>query len=371
MFFEEQDIVNQTEYKELLKLVGSLSNMFSQSSTPYLYYRVAEKVFCQSFGSDDLSRSDVAIDTKFKKSGIGLKTFLKKNDKTLQKIAEFNKDKFFYENLSTEQKIRKIAELRNERIIFSKNLYSLNDFIYHCVLRDEGKFYIFEEKMNLIDLENIKNIKSNSSSIKFDDGICEYSFNLSKSTLLKRFNTFNILDSFDVDIIDNPLEALKELLDYNKLNLNNKKIISTIYLPLYGKEHMVYEKSGLNQWNAKGRKRDINEVYIPIPIKIHKINSTFFPKRDESFNLILPDGKVLKSKVCQENSKALMSYSNKELGKWILRDVLSLKEGELLTYAKLQVLGIDSVRIDKLTNGNYEINFAKNGSYEEFIKEFR
>lgn len=61
-----------------------------------------------------------------------------------------------------------------------------------------------------------------------------------------------------------------------------------------------------------------------------------------------------------------MSQSNKELGKWVLRDVLKLKEGELLTYDKLQTIGIDSVRIDKISDSEFEINFAKIGSYENF-----
>ncbi len=74
----------------------------------------------------------------------------------------------------------------------------------------------------------------------------------------------------------------------------------------------------------------------------------------------------MQSKVCQDNNKALMSYSNKELGQWILRNVLNLKEGELLTYDKLKLLGIDSVRIDKISNLEFEINFAKVGSYENF-----
>ena len=64
-----------------------------------------------------------------------------------------------------------------------------------------------------------------------------------------------------------------------------------------------------------------------------------------------------------------MSYSNKELGNWILRDVLKLDEGKLLTYEKLQILGIDSVRIDKINGELYEINFAKNGSYDNFIND--
>lgn len=64
-----------------------------------------------------------------------------------------------------------------------------------------------------------------------------------------------------------------------------------------------------------------------------------------------------------------MSYSNKELGNWILRDVLKLEEGKLLTYERLQIFGIDSVRIDKINNELYEINFAKNRSYDNFIDD--
>ena len=142
----------------------------------------------------------------------------------------------------------------------------------------------------------------------------------------------------------------------------------TIYLPLYGRDHTVFEKSGLNQWNAKGRLRDKNEVYIPIPAIIHRKYPSFFPARDVSFNLKLPDGKIMQSKICQDGGKALMSYSNKELGEWILRKVLKLNEGELLTYEKLQILGIDSVRIDKIGELDFEINFASSGSFDRFIE---
>lgn len=66
--------------------------------------------------------------------------------------------------------------------------------------------------------------------------------------------------------------------------------------------------------------------------------------------------------------KALISYSDRELGCWILRDVLKLHEGELLTYEKLQILGVDSVRIDKIDDLTYEINFVSSGSYDKFLE---
>lgn len=133
---------------------------------------------------------------------------------------------------------------------------------------------------------------------------------------------------------------------------------------------MFFEKSGLNQWNAEGRQRDSNEVYIPIPAEIHHFFPAFFPDRDTPFTLRLPDGRQMQAKICQDNGKALMSYSNKELGQWILRDVLGLNEGELLTYDKLQTIGIDSVRIDKISDDQFEINFSATGSYDNFKKNF-
>ena len=62
MFYDIQENNQQIEYENSLKIIGSLSNLFSNSTTPYLYYRIAEKIFCNSFFANDLSRGDVALD---------------------------------------------------------------------------------------------------------------------------------------------------------------------------------------------------------------------------------------------------------------------------------------------------------------------
>ena len=238
------------------------------------------------------------------------------------------------------------------------------------MLRDEGKFKIFEEAMDRVDIENIRNIKANKSSIVFDDGIHDYSFLLSKSTLTKRFKTENILFEFDVDILEDPLIELQKCLVKEIVVAKQKaKIEEAIFLPLYGRKQTVFEKSGLNQWNAGGRDRHHDEVYIPVPIVIHQLFPDFFPDRDTPFNLKFPDGESVTAKICQENGKALMTQSNRKLGKLILRDGLKLSIGELATYEKLQLLGIDSVRIDKISHSEFEINFSRNGSHEDFINK--
>lgn len=367
IFFPSQPKQQQIEYKKFLKIAGCLSNLFSDSPVPYLYYRIAEKIFCKSFQAEDLSRSDVSSDAKKDKLGIGLKTFLAGNSKTYQKVAEFNSDRSLYENLNAEKLVLKIAELRNARINFTEKVHGLKSSIYHCVLRDKGKFLLFEELMNKIEIGNIKNIKKNKGSISFQDGINDYSFLVSKSTLTKRFITESALHKFDVEILKDPLAELEKLLNIKGLGFEREvKIKQTVFLPLYGRKQTVFEKSGLNQWNAGGRPRDPNEVYIPIPAEIHHSFPEFFPDRDTPFMLRLPDGRQMQTKTCQDNGKALMSYSNRELGQWILRDVLGLKEGELLTNEKLKTVGVDSVRIDKISDNQFEINFSATGSYDDF-----
>ena len=81
MFLKNQPKDNITEYYNLLKIVGGLSNLFSDSNVPYLYYRAAENIFCKAFEADNLSRGDCSADAAKNSMGIGLKTFLNNNGK--------------------------------------------------------------------------------------------------------------------------------------------------------------------------------------------------------------------------------------------------------------------------------------------------
>ena len=64
-------------------------------------------------------------------------------------------------------------------------------------------------------------------------------------------------------------------------------------------------------------------------------------------------------KLCQDEGKALMSNPNSELGEWLLREVLRLEENELLTYEKLEELGVESVLFEKNQEGLYKLDFIK------------
>jgi len=264
-------------------------------------------------------------------------------------------------------------KLRNERIDTTKRIFGLDDIIYHCITRQVGKILVYETPTPLISIAGIKDLKVNGNTIQFTDPSAEYSFNVAKSTLYKRFVTpDNGFLEVPVRILEDPFDQIEKLISETGIIFAPIRVYPHVFLPLYsmrGGTKNVPDKSGLNQWNASGRPRDPNEIYIPIPAWIHRKFPNFFPARDQAFELTLPDRKVLSAKVCQDNSKALMSNPNSALGQWLLRDVMNLKERELLTYEKLQAIGLDTAVIYKIDNETFDIDFTRIGSYEKFLND--
>lgn len=385
MFYNLQMESERKEYLELLEVIGSLSSLFSESKEPYLYYRAAENIFCRAFKAENLSRGDVSVDATKNKIGIGLKTFIHGNGRTLQKIAEFNSKSELYLNQDPRDAVEIISNMRNDRMAFTERAHGLNEMIYHVVTRKENSFHIYEEPMYRVDLSTIRDIKENKNSIFFRDKYFEYNFYKPKSTLFKRFITESALKSINVTTLNDPFaflldkrvratHAFREITDM----VSKEKNRESIYLPLYSsREFEVHKKSGLNQWNASGRIRHPDELYIPIPAWIHRDFSGFFPfnpqldRESQPFSLRLPNHEEISAKVCQQGGKALMSNPNKLLGKWLLRDVLQVPRGKLVTYKMLEHIGVDSVVITKNSKHNYAINFASIGSYEVFEGEYR
>jgi len=375
-FLDTQTKPQVDEYKSLLAMVGSLSNLFSDNSIPYLYYRVHENVFCRAFKADNLSRSDCSADARKNKQGIGLKTFYENNGRTMQKIAEFNKARNIYKkHLSNHKRlILEIAKIRNKRIEATKAVHGINSILYHCVSRKSGRLLVYEQDMDTIDINKIKISKSagGQNIIYFTDNKDEYSFNISKSTLFKRFCTPSNCIKVAVEIISDPFDLLSAFFRDNESAGIISEQKQSVILPLYSssKGKVVSKKSGLNQWNAGGRARKEREVYIPIPAWIHQAFKGFFPGRDVPFKLKLPNGKTIDAKVCQDNSKALMSNPNTDLGEWLLDDILKIAPGKLVTYALLEEIGVDSVEVEKESDNLFSIYFKDIGSYEDFVEQY-
>lgn len=382
MFYINQSDKEKQQYKEMLKVVGGLSKLFSESTVPYLYYRAAENIFCRAFDAENLSRGDISFDAYKGDIAIGLKTFVHGNSK-FEKVAEFNKDIDSFQNLSPLPKVKRVSELRNNRIKVTERAHNTNEDLryYHLLTRKKnGTFNIYEEKMDLVDIDNIQVDTKNSTSknILFTDGKHEYKFYIAKSTLYKKFTLGEPLESFEVEILDDPFEFLlgdKAKEEY--LIHEEEEIYEQVVLPLYSaRSGQVELKSGLNQWNAGGRDRNEDEVYVPIPSWIHKKFEGFFPYNpvtDEkgSFNLVLPNGNTLSASICQSGGKGFMSNPNKELGNWILRTVLKVPIGKLVTKQYLEEIGIDSVIVYKIDDNTFKMNFATTGTYDDFEEEYK
>lgn len=382
-------------YFEMLQLMASISRLFSESPTPYLDYRLTENLFCKYYQAQNDARSCTAYDARLANVGIGIKTFGINKGTSVEKIAEFNKLKPKLDELAGYDLARQIALFRNERMAFSNSTYDVNETQYHIVGRQNGCLKVFNTPYEMVSIDAICDIEDKEASISFNDGINEYSFNKSKSVLLKRFYLPRDYVEVPVTILEEPLELLALLLknqaDIIPIN-NNLHVISKpiqalyadvkgydyVILPLYSNRGVPHipERSGLNQWNAKGRSRDINEVYIPIPKYVHKLYPEFFPGRDIPFELILPDGQSLSAKICQDGGKALMSNPNAALGEWILRKVLRKPIGEVVTIDDLNTYGIDSVKIisthmlNNIGEPIFKIMFADMGyeDYSSFIE---
>ena len=383
-FFFKQDEESRKLYTDLLKMMGLLSNLFAESKNPFLYYRAMENIFCKAFNADNLSRSDVSADAGKNGIGIGLKTFLQNNGNTFQKIAEFNKESYLLRDLTGTDLVRMVSEMRNQRIESTMRICNLYDMMYHLVTRSNKYMAIYEEHMDLININNIKITQTNNTTIHFTDSLHDYSFSLSKSTLLKRFDTTDKrkIFGFDVEVLADPYDFLLNIkngkiskTEFNATLNDSDDFIDYIVLPLYSpRTKQVEEKSGLNQWNAGGRPRSENEVYISIPSWIHQKKKDFFTyNSDENktnpFDVKLPNGKIISMRVAQQKGKALMSNPNSALGEWILRDILELKPKVLVTKEILDMIGIDSVKLSKTGDGRYYLDFLKSGSYEEFEEE--
>ena len=366
------------KYFEMLGLMASLSKLFSENDVPYLDYRLTENLFCKYYNAINDARSCTAYDARFSCLGIGIKTFILNNNASTEKIAEFNKLRPHLADLKGEKLAHKLAEFRNERMRFADDTFNVSESQYHIIGRSSGLLRVFNVPYERINIDKIHNVKDKGASISFEDDKNVYSFNRSKTVLMKRFEVPEIYRDVSVDILSDPLTLLEQLLTDKPKDIYRPivKGYDYVILPLYSTRQNgeVPLKSGLNQWNAGGRARNANEVYIPIPLKIHHLYPDFFPQRDEPFELQLPDGKKLSAKICQEGGKALMSNPNSDLGEWLLRKILKKKEGSLVTKLDLDTFGFDSIMVVNTHEVNedglriFKLEFAENQTnFQDFI----
>lgn len=388
------------EYIEFLKIFGALSGLFKDNQQganarkPYLYYRNHEQLFARVFDVEDLTRKDSAFDAlanwKGNRVGIGLKTWIHTKDLTYQKVAEFNKlapieIEPIIKNGSPEQVIRKVSELRNDRIMLDKRLHGTDREVYHFITRDNDVMNIIETKYDLIDIDSLELIKSDGKTYAFRDKFHKYKFYKSKSVLLEEFDASQgeIIEKIPIEQYDDPFELIKMI----NIPKNTKEIINEeIYLPLYQDKkegRVVSNCSGINIRHSKPKSKGSStprpeyEIEVRVNKWIHHVFPNFFGLNalDEDqvknsklndFDLMLPDERVLRGRIKQQNGKSLQTNPQGALGEWILKDVLGLENREVVTWELLDRLGIDSLKITKLNDKKFKVTVAETGAYEKF-----
>lgn len=169
----------------------------------------------------------------------------------------------------------------------------------------------------------------------------EYLYNFNKSDLDKNFRNDCRLKAVNLVCEKENEESLQELYE------------------------IVYEREG--------------ELYIPIPKSknFHLEHPNFFCEgtgiliqnekgawtcKDNSFILTCePSGKEIECHIVQDSGKGIQSKEHQDiLGEWIIRDVFQLEEHEPLTYERLEELGINSIRLDKMNDGKIHLQFIYN-----------
>ena len=398
--------LDEAKYASLMRFIARFSRLFSDSPTPLIDYRFVEKAFVQVTGARDLSRKDISFDAALRPDkGVGIKTFGMTSNAShkLEKVAEFTADarSGAFTGLPPESIAHVVADLRNVRLRSDATQVELaiEDSFYHCLLRVPGGVRLHEQDMSLIEIDQIRPISSqgnllakfattNDDHVRFTDGIKDYTFHRSKNTLMQRFR---LSDGYTSEVIDLAIEEkiwdailageFDSFFSATSRSSTPASEFESVILPLYSTKSSILKtippRSGINQWNAGGRSRKFGEAYIPIPRKIHEIRPDFFPPRDQKFELLLPSGKVVTAKVCQDGSKALMSDPNTALCTWLFSTIdgdygaaqTRHADKRPYTYEDLARIAKDSVRITRIDNGTsqFELELVPVGSYEAFL----
>lgn len=426
------------KYVTLMKAGASLTRLFSTEKRAYFDPSFVEKLFIYASSGKDLSKKNNSFDVLLERDGkagigVGIKTFGIQNERSAkkEKVAEMTSfaSNGEFDGLKQEKLAIAVSKKRNSRILSDIAEYNidLNKSYYHCLLRTNKGVLIHQEAYDLIDISNIHPIKGSGREVKklnrfpdnigsplFSDGKNIYTYGKAKNVLNKLFDTTKGFNSelIPVQIVENILEELlawnqikegvivsleKEILTPLRTRAIALEILSSelikkyvvgkdyVVLPLYSMKNgrkFLYEKSGLNAWNAAGRDRKFGEAYIQNSAKVRSINPAFFPPKEVQFLLKLPNGKLTKAKICQQDSKALMTDPNDILCSWLFpvieQDFNNQRAQERLqkqipyTYEDLANIGKDCVKVSKhIENGKtiYSIEFSDIGSYEDFLDE--
>ena len=137
----------------------------------------------------------------------------------------------------------------------------------------------------------------------------------------------------------------------------------SINIPLTIRGGETPPKSGIN-WGHNGRNglrqptRTGNEAYLSISKQVHRENPHFLPERREKLLVLTDDGEMFICKVAQEERKAIETYDNNSILGAYIRQRIGVASGAFVETRDLMRYGRDSVKLTKIHEGLYFLNFA-------------
>ncbi|MHC3378029.1 hypothetical protein [Ligilactobacillus equi] len=256
----------------------------------------------------------------------------------------------------------------------------------------EDAFYVFENLGQLIakDTTETKEYESYSWPIKVQpfSGFNAFygSTKLKKDDREKRIQ--RLVDKyeglFDGTIFDSIVTKLQKIL------LTSWKTTEDKFEMVNMREELIHQVTSLKDPTFTHEVssmvfRPVSEMYIPITNSkvFHETHPDFFgkgigtfkpgtaklalPKEKRHFTLkMLPSGDEIEAYINQDNGKAIQSVNEQGiLGEWILRKVFQLGLREPLTQEKLTDLGINGLKLSKLSEGVIGLEFIWSDEYQK------
>ncbi len=156
--------------------------------------------------------------------------------------------------------------------------------------------------------------------------------------------------------------SVKKLFEIPALgNSGNKELLNDIITEdsrtltlLSTSDGETHNQSGLNWGQRYGR--EPNQAYIPIPSAVSQ--SGFFPPRANHFTLITDDNESFDCVVAQDGDKAIHSTKNNSLLGRYFRKRLGVPLGEFVTRGHLQAYGRTDLKICKIDDETYFMDFS-------------
>ncbi|WP_426355467.1 restriction endonuclease PLD domain-containing protein [Exiguobacterium sp. R-39] len=144
-----------------------------------------------------------------------------------------------------------------------------------------------------------------------------------------------------IEVLSTPTNTYSDYVDLSLLNRNTGE---------------VPERSGLNWGQREGR--DHNQAYLSVPLSIHNGNPDFFPPSVVPFVVITDDGESLICVMAQQNRKGIQTRESNSIMGAYFRRRLGMESGAFVTVADLRRYGRDSVRIYKIDEETFYLDFG-------------